>query len=566
MSAATTAEIFSIELFQEDEIRQYLSKHEVTIGNLSGGKHTSSSILAELHSIYDLDDLAKRPILLKLIVHTLPRFVRNSRNKFTLHFGNHEVELNELTPTALYWSYIDFEMRREYQKAQVLWIVERQDKLRFLQLLAYQMYIKSKLEISRNELEDAIGNALPLGGHSLESVATDIRTCSFLVRGGDDSFRFTHKSFMEYFAALHMLESTLSSPDQEQMNFLAGMLSIDFLSDEVMYFMGDLIATFYAPIVRVLHELSAKLDDTGQSSGHCRSNCLNILNYARQPNALLRRIEVEKIQYLRNTIRNLRLERVSTQSLLMAKSDIAHLALFHCTSRTMLIKNCTVSELSLERCDLKAVQIIGSTLSLRARHSSLCQLSFQASKCLNSRFSECSLVIGRSTDSSLRQTMFERTLVCAADGEHLSACDMNGVIFRECVFLQVSFGNDLYRGARFESCIFIGCYLPAGDSLKTLTGSKGFFVGRKGRSKAMPAVMLGDVPQYWSIDEASFLHRNHKNQLSAIGNNTTERKIYLRNCSWTEKLAIEFPYHEAVPCPISLEEVRVRIKNKVDRV
>lgn len=159
-----------MELFTKSQIRAYLRRHESEIKHGSNGRLNSTSLLKRISNIYDLEDLARRPILLKLIVSTLPLLVI--------------------------------------------------DKVAMAQL---------------------VGRLFPGDDTEQAFILTDIRTCSFLTRDPQDAVRFTHKSFMEYYTAVH-IRTTVH--DRE---VLQGLLSMRELSDEIVYFLGDSIASSRLP-------------------------------------------------------------------------------------------------------------------------------------------------------------------------------------------------------------------------------------------------------------------------------------------------------------------------------
>jgi len=146
----------------------------------------ADSILQSIQSIHDLTDLCKRPVLLDMILTTLPQL---SEKKEVINSA------------ALYGHYTDRWSNRDD------WRVSLPLELRqgFSETLAWAMHSSGIEQVGFAELENALTKALTdLADSSdeLEKFKHDIKTCSYLVRfGQDDTFRFAHKSFLEFFVA-----------------------------------------------------------------------------------------------------------------------------------------------------------------------------------------------------------------------------------------------------------------------------------------------------------------------------------------------------------------------------
>jgi hypothetical protein len=67
-----------LHLLTRSQISQYLQHYNYQIHELSNGHYDWQAIEQLIADVYDLEDLASRPILLKLIVDTLPLFVKRA--------------------------------------------------------------------------------------------------------------------------------------------------------------------------------------------------------------------------------------------------------------------------------------------------------------------------------------------------------------------------------------------------------------------------------------------------------------------------------------------------------
>lgn len=71
------------------------------------------------------------------------------------------------------------------------------------------MYNSGRLEVSYESIIDVVKSkenemtslSMRMSELSLENIVSDMQFCTFLARDAKGNFRFTHKSFMEYFVA-----------------------------------------------------------------------------------------------------------------------------------------------------------------------------------------------------------------------------------------------------------------------------------------------------------------------------------------------------------------------------
>lgn len=146
----------------------------------------AESILTKIESIHDLSDLSTRPVLLDMILTTLPELLNLNKR---------------INSAALYEHYTDRWTARDD------WRVKIPLKIRqnFCEILAWVLHNAKMQEVDHIILEKALIKSLQKMVSStdqLDKFKNDLQTCSFLVRvSNDDKFRFAHKSFLEYFVA-----------------------------------------------------------------------------------------------------------------------------------------------------------------------------------------------------------------------------------------------------------------------------------------------------------------------------------------------------------------------------
>ena len=169
-------DVIYLEDFTEGKIEKFLKKR--TPGHWQ-------SYFKQIKETYNLIELAKRPVLLDIIVKSLPQLV--SRNE-------------PINPGKLYETYTDYWMDRDIKRART--IINRRDKSIFMQELAYQMFIQEKLSIHYSNLSNSIKQNFKLErSDEIDYFSHDIMTCSFLSRDEMGNYKFAHKSFMEFFVA-----------------------------------------------------------------------------------------------------------------------------------------------------------------------------------------------------------------------------------------------------------------------------------------------------------------------------------------------------------------------------
>jgi hypothetical protein len=219
-------QVLHLAMFSDEQIIQYLEKCESAL------KSRCSKSALEIHgflrSLYDLSDLMKRPILLRMIVETVLEGAIDL-DQPTQSFG----------PASLYEAYTAVHLDIDWDKGETRHFLSTDGRRLFAQLVALAMFDSSTLAVPFSAIEQVIEEnksslpqfLVPLAQFNLQEIATDIQTCAFLTRGDDDLFRFVHKSFMEFFVAQWMKNSIIEGKFDDR---LKGRLS-----KEILYFLGS---------------------------------------------------------------------------------------------------------------------------------------------------------------------------------------------------------------------------------------------------------------------------------------------------------------------------------------
>lgn len=179
-----------LSLFDDEQIRQYL---DLCLGKAASEKFWNET----MEVVFDVKDLARRPILIELIVNDLDA-VQNIEGK--------------VTPGKVYRTITERWQEREEQRLpQSIMLQQKEEKvpkniMLFMEELAYWMLTKEKARLHFNTLRDAINEYFDdetkrMLSLSLDNLDYQIRNCSFLSRHAQGYYAFAHRSFVEYFVA-----------------------------------------------------------------------------------------------------------------------------------------------------------------------------------------------------------------------------------------------------------------------------------------------------------------------------------------------------------------------------
>ncbi|MFX0210047.1 MAG: pentapeptide repeat-containing protein, partial [Candidatus Hodarchaeota archaeon] len=142
--------------------------------------------LEKIRKTYNLMNLAHRPVLLDMIVRSLPDLIRSER---------------EINAAGLYETYTDQWMDRDIKSHRTL-LDSKEKKSLFMQELAFKMFLTGESSIHYKNMPEPVKQYFKLEKQpDIDYFSHDIMTCSFLIRDSEGNYRFAHKSFMEFFVA-----------------------------------------------------------------------------------------------------------------------------------------------------------------------------------------------------------------------------------------------------------------------------------------------------------------------------------------------------------------------------
>ncbi|MFA6012315.1 MAG: pentapeptide repeat-containing protein, partial [Desulfobacteraceae bacterium] len=170
-------------LFNDSQIREFL--------NLRLSAVQAKQAETFIRETYDLPSLAPRPVLLEMIVNSLPDLMASKTG---------------VTPAGLYHKYT------------TRWLTDKsggnlqtspQLRKKILETLAFDIWGRSLHRVHHRELVAVLDKMEPgiLNGIDRDRVDLELRTAAFLIRNREGYYTFSHKSFREFFYARHLLSS-----------------------------------------------------------------------------------------------------------------------------------------------------------------------------------------------------------------------------------------------------------------------------------------------------------------------------------------------------------------------
>lgn len=217
-------DIRSTREFRISEI-QALSPREIQsiIGRVSP-EEDPANVWDELGRYYDLQDLSRRPILLGLVLQSLPALRRIASKR------------RRITESDLYKAYVETCTLRELSNKRLP--SDSEKKLRLAEEIASHMYAFGVGSIDRATLSAEIRKNY---GDEIFSIADfqlfdyDTRDASFLSCNLAGEFRFLHRSFYEYFAARAFVASV------SRQESLTSIWKARWLTQEIASFAAQLL-------------------------------------------------------------------------------------------------------------------------------------------------------------------------------------------------------------------------------------------------------------------------------------------------------------------------------------
>ncbi|MCO1600023.1 restriction endonuclease [Desulfosporosinus nitroreducens] len=245
-----------IDDLNEEQIINYISSYKK---ELTDKGYNVKDFLDILRTTHDLFDLAKRPVLLNVILETIPRL--------TIQKGS------KINAATLYDLYTGFWLQREDSKGKTL--IKSSEKIMFMKHIAWKMFETNLLSINFRVLPNEINKYFKIDiKEDIDHFSHDILSCSFLNRDELGNYKFIHKSFMEYFVASKIV-TDLVNYRHKKPSFINNVLGQSSISMEVGLFIRDILEN--SPLLNSITQVFNSID-FGQLNSTAKKNALTILS------------------------------------------------------------------------------------------------------------------------------------------------------------------------------------------------------------------------------------------------------------------------------------------------
>lgn len=303
-------DIVYLRQFSDPQIVDFLKKRVPLIESYHTKKKGWQYYHGKINEIFDLGDLAKRPVLLDLIVKYLPQLVQEN------------VAINAAT---LYRTAIGEELKRRLKIGAT--IIQRDDRLKLMKLLAAWMYNNDKLYLYYEQIPDLLN----LKAHfdlktrsDIEYHLNDFLTCSFLNRDANGNYRYSHKSLVDFLVAWKFVEDANNMYEKDILQ--------KPITYEVVQFIKDLsinISTLHGWIMSTKNRLPQEVRYLGGNS----VTILNLLgdNFKRRKldfsetrldNAKFDGQDLDGLKFRKASLRNASMNNTSTVNADFSSADL----------------------------------------------------------------------------------------------------------------------------------------------------------------------------------------------------------------------------------------------------
>lgn len=279
--------------FYIGELQEFSENEILEVIQLSVTSEDANKIWDDIKAIYDLRDLAKKAIILKMILKTLPELKKKSQT-------------GKITASTLYRIYTYKLLKRELSERR--YKMDISDLEDFIEYIASLMWEHQTLSINTQVFHKEIvsfrskQSDIHLG---LDQYIYSGRVSSFFIRDRNDNYAFSHKSFYEYYFARYCIQSIEDAEcdfsgwkrkwfDKEVANFIADIIVAEHKAFTIIQLFSAANQVTHPTIIwNVLHILSLLdydvvqkylTDDTKKSlvdKAKRETNCVIIRQYCR---------------------------------------------------------------------------------------------------------------------------------------------------------------------------------------------------------------------------------------------------------------------------------------------
>jgi uncharacterized protein YjbI with pentapeptide repeats len=365
-------EVVYLQEFDDEAIRLALKKR------LPVGWET---VHDKIQDLSNLRDLASRPVLLDMIVKTLPEIA----------------DASQINQATLYESYVDKLLKRRWSKDTDY--IPPEDRLYFVQELAWEMYTTQRPTIPFSEFPERVTRHFSLKDNPEQAAffERDVRTQSYLERDDLGNYHFAHKSFMEYFVARKM--SDLISDSGIDIDQVIEVWKIRPFTPDVRDFLLAMIDDA-ATLWNLIEESKGQ---PPSAVGFAGGNALTVLQFkvaslanANLAEAILTGASLHNANLRQADLRHACLSRATLSGCTLASAELDQVDFTGSTIHDSNFRNANLQSADFSNATLSDVDLSGSSLD---------QVDFSGSTIRNTKFKF----------SSLRYTKFANATISDTD-------------------------------------------------------------------------------------------------------------------------------------------------------
>lgn len=180
-------EPINISPWNDKQVEEFLKKRVPLIKEAT---EPWSYYLNHIQRLPDLHDLSQRPVLLEMVVKTLPEIIKNK---------------SSITLNNLYEQYLLSELRRQKVLKRRTLLLRDEARLSILKNLASDIFSGEIEVINYAEVLGRVVSEIKPPRDEQEAYTRDFLSSSFLIRRGNE-YRFSHKSILDYLAATELID------------------------------------------------------------------------------------------------------------------------------------------------------------------------------------------------------------------------------------------------------------------------------------------------------------------------------------------------------------------------
>jgi len=311
--------------FNDNQIKEYLEKIR---------PKTFENDLKKIKEIHNLEELAHRPLLIHMIIKTLPELHRKKI----------------IIPANLYKRYVNNWIERGE--------IKEKNFLKFIMLrIAFRMWHSEKSEITYRELIDIIKKkkGSKLKEREIYRRADQIIVSSFLKRDEKANLSFIHQSFLEYFIAETIF---LSFTKRKNLN----LLKTRRLDPNIIFFLSlnnDIINEIKNILI---NEYQKNISENSLQILHIANKEKIALAFKLKHNEIPPNVKLSNSNLKRMNLENIHLVKADLRNADLTETNLSNGNLIKADLRSASLKYVNLENSDLQEADLSYSNLTGSKL------------------------------------------------------------------------------------------------------------------------------------------------------------------------------------------------------------